>query len=78
MKSSRGFPLVTYTAFYSPAPVFTRDPDELRGERIRCELVTPPNGNLGMTIAPMNDEEFCQVDALAENGVAGKEGIQIG
>ena len=54
-----------------PAPFFTRDPAQLRGERIRTQLVKSMQG-LGFTIVGGDDnvEEFLQIKSVVPNGPA--------
>ena len=53
------------------APFFTRDPAQLRGERIRTQLVKSMQG-LGFTIVGGDDnvEEFLQIKSVVPNGPA--------
>ena len=59
----------------SAAPFFTRDPNLLRGERIRCQLVKSSKG-LGFTIVGGDDnvDEFLQIKSVVPNGPAWLDG----
>ena len=61
--------------FSFSAPFFTRDPKQLRGERIRCQLVKSSRG-LGFTIVGGDDnvEEFLQIKSIVPNGPAWVDG----
>ncbi|CAB4058299.1 AIP3 [Lepeophtheirus salmonis] len=58
-----------------PAAFFTRDPNQLRGERIRTQLVKSARG-LGFTIVGGDDnvEEFLQIKSVVPNGPAWLDG----
>jgi atrophin-1 interacting protein 3 (BAI1-associated protein 1) len=60
---------------FSAAPFFTRDPNLLRGERIRCQLVKSSKG-LGFTIVGGDDnvDEFLQIKSVVPNGPAWLDG----
>ena len=65
---------------FSVAPFFTRDPNLLRGERIRCQLVKSSKG-LGFTIVGGDDniDEFLQIKSVVPNGPAWLDGrLQTG
>ena len=57
------------------APFFTRDPNQLRGDRIRTLLVKSIQG-LGFTIVGGDDnvEEFLQIKSVVPNGPAWVDG----
>ena len=57
------------------APFFTRDPNQLHGERIRSQLVKSSRG-LGFTIVGGDDnvEEFLQIKSVVPNGPAWLDG----
>merc|ERR1719203_322812 len=57
------------------SPFFTRDPNHLRGERIRTQLVKSLQG-LGFTIVGGDDnvEEFLQIKSVVPNGPAWLDG----
>ncbi|XP_059092122.1 membrane-associated guanylate kinase, WW and PDZ domain-containing protein 2-like isoform X8 [Tigriopus californicus] len=59
----------------SHSPFFTRDPNQLRGERIRCQLVKSARG-LGFTIVGGDDnvDEFLQIKSVVPNGPAWADG----
>ena len=61
--------------FSFSAPFFTRDPNHLRGERIRTQLVKSLQG-LGFTIVGGDDnvEEFLQIKSVVPNGPAWLDG----
>ena len=60
-----------FLEFIFTAPFFTRDPTQLRGERIRTQLVKSMQG-LGFTIVGGDDnvEEFLQIKSVVPNGPA--------
>ena len=74
------------------APVFTRNPEELRGERIRCQLVKCPENGLGIRMDGYdirmegsdqadleNVEEFLRIAGINPSTPASEEGsLQIG
>ena len=66
---------LTDSSSYFSAPFFTRDPKQLRGERIRCQLVKSTRG-LGFTIVGGDDnvEEFLQIKSIVPNGPAWVDG----
>ena len=66
---------LTLYPFHFSAPFFTRDPKQLRGERIRCQLVKSTRG-LGFTIVGGDDnvEEFLQIKSIVPNGPAWVDG----
>ena len=57
------------------APFFTRDPTQLRGEKIQTTLVKSMQG-LGFTIVGGDDnvEEFLQIKSVVPNGPAWLDG----
>jgi hypothetical protein len=57
--------------FACAEPFFTRDPNQLRGERIHTQLVKSSRG-LGFTIVGGDDnvEEFLQIKSVVPNGPA--------
>ena len=57
------------------APFFTRDPNQLRGDRIQTTLVKSLQG-LGFTIVGGDDnvEEFLQIKSVVPNGPAWLDG----
>ena len=62
-------------SFIIAVPIFTKDPNELRGEIIRCQFLVPADGYLGMSMAPQHrGEELPQIEAIAPDGAAGQEG----
>ena len=66
--------------FFFAAPFFTRDPNQLRGDRIRTKLVKSSKG-LGFTIVGGDDnvEEFLQIKSVVPNGPAWLDGrLQTG
>ena len=69
------FRSTSQTPFSVSAPFFTRDPKQLRGERIRCQLVKSSRG-LGFTIVGGDDnvEEFLQIKSIVPNGPAWVDG----
>ncbi len=72
----------SFLTSYSPfsAPFFTRDPNQLRGDRIRTKLVKSSKG-LGFTIVGGDDnvEEFLQIKSVVPNGPAWLDGqLQTG
>ena len=66
--------MLTFGSLIS-APFFTRDPTQLRGERIRTQLVKSMQG-LGFTIVGGDDnvEEFLQIKSVVPNGPAWLDG----
>ena len=58
------------------APFFTRDPTQLRGDRLRCQLVKSSRG-LGFTIVGGDDnvDEFLQIKSVVPNGPAWNDGL---
>lgn len=67
-------------AFEDHHPFFTRNPNELRGERIRTVLVKSSRG-LGFTIVGGDEtvEEFLQIKSVVPNGPAWLDGkLQMG
>lgn len=65
---------------FSERRVFTKNPDELKGEIITTTLVKSTRG-FGFTIigGDHTDEEFLQIKKVVENGPAHKDGtLQTG
>ena len=66
------------------APIFTRDPEKLRGERIQCQLVKSPHSGIGIRMNAFEDEdgsedEFLRIEAILPNTPAHEEGsLKIG
>ena len=61
---------------YFSAPFFTRDPTQLRGDRLRVQLVKSSRG-LGFTIVGGDDnvDEFLQIKSVVPNGPAWIDGL---
>jgi len=62
------------------SPNFTRNPDKLKGQRIRTALIKSSRG-LGFTIVGGDDtvEEFLQIKSVVPNGPAWLDGkLQTG
>ena len=61
--------------FFLAAQFFTRDPGQLKGDRLRCQLVKSARG-LGFTIVGGDDnvDEFLQIKSVVPNGPAWMDG----
>jgi hypothetical protein len=64
-----------FSLFADDRPFFTREPSELRGERLQAQLVKSTRG-LGFTIVGGDDseEEFLQIKSVVPNGPAWLDG----
>lgn len=66
----------TIKSFTDPKRVFTKIPDELRGEIVNTSLTKSIRG-FGFTIigGDHSDEEFLQIKKVVENGPAYLDGV---
>ena len=69
------------------APKFTRDPEKLPGERIKCQLVKCPDRGIGIKVNTLEteegseagDNEFLQIEEINPDGPALEDGtLMIG
>ena len=69
------FSLMTPPSPDEPRPFFTREPTQLRGEKLQAKLVKSTRG-LGFTIVGGDDseEEFLQIKSVVPNGPAWLDG----